>query len=96
MSLIDHTSLPCPAHLVEDEVRFLTGAFGCLGVRELVRPVPSVVGMGVSASGKQHEEDGSNNAFLWVFPVEEGKEVSAIHLALKAKSEYCSFISYAQ
>lgn len=78
-------------HLIEDEVRFLTGAFACLGIRELVRPVPVVVGLGVSASGKQHEEDGSNNAFLWVFPVGEGKEASAIHLALKAKSKLLCF-----
>lgn len=99
MSIVDHFSLPCPAHLLEAEIAFLTGAFACLGVRELTRPVPSVVGLGCSAAGRQVEENGSNNAFLWVFSTggggggdggeEEGaRAVSSIHFALKARSKY--------
>ena len=96
MALVDHLSLPCPHHLLEDEIHFLTTAFACLDVKELTRPVPSVVGLGRGMpDNKIVEDDGTNNAFLWVFsdaapgatPLGEGQAVSSIHLALKAQSK---------
>lgn len=97
--LVDHLSLPCPSALLEAEITFLTSAFACVGLKEITRPVPDVVGLGVVGSGKPVEEDGSNNVFLWVFSdkapgrkaLEGGRDVDGIHLALRMESEFFIF-----
>ena len=78
---VDHTSLPVPHSVLEDEVKFLNAALEPLGIKELSRVHPAVVGMGT---------DMTNN-FLWVTGINnKGERLedgwgNAIHLALKAK-----------
>ncbi len=81
---VDHTSLPVPHSVLEDEVRFLNAALGPLGIKELSRVHPAVVGMGTDVM----------NSFLWVTGINnKGERLkdgsgNAIHLALKAKGMF--------
>lgn len=81
---IDHILLPVPSGQVDAEVAFFLGAFAGLGVVELQRPIPNVVGF-----GKDHprmwvsdrDEDGKP------FTVSAEGKVTRVHLALTASCE---------
>ena len=86
---VDHVSLPVPHSLVDAEVTFLNASLEPLGIKELFRVAPAVVGMGTSMT----------NPFLWVAgvnskqePLKEGSG-NAIHLAFKAKGT-CFIVGY--
>ena len=83
MAGIDHIGITVPHAKLEEEVKFFEKALSPLGVKELWRPIPEVVGMG----------DSMQNPFLWVSGVERGTqnpittEGPAWHVAFKAKGE---------
>lgn len=43
---LHHSSYPVPMDKLEDEIKFLTAALGHMGFKEMLRPVPGVVGLG--------------------------------------------------
>ncbi|KIX06259.1 uncharacterized protein Z518_04234 [Rhinocladiella mackenziei CBS 650.93] len=77
---VHHISLPVPFSQVDAEVSFLVAAFGHMDIKEFMRPVPGVVGMG------------DDRPFLWIVgldkkhePVPDDAQITRIHLALSAK-----------
>ena len=77
---IDHTSLPVPFYKVDAEVNFMVAALGHMGIKEFMRPVAGVVGMGDDAP------------WLWIGGIDEKDQeipddakVYRTHLALTAK-----------
>jgi hypothetical protein len=99
MPLIDHTCLPVPHALLEAELAFLLAALAPLGIRQLNRPVDTVIGLGrATSSGQVVEDDGTNNACLYLFSDEapsRGKLNGedglkggwGVHVGLKASSK---------
>jgi hypothetical protein len=85
---VDHFSLAIPYAKLGAEVTFLTSSMAHMGFKELMRPHPAVVGMGVGHS-----------PFLWVSGVdsarneivEDGNQILKVHLALTAESKSASF-----
>jgi hypothetical protein len=85
---VDHISLAVPYAKLGAEVTFLTSSMAHMGFKELMRPHPAVVGMGVGRS-----------PFLWVSGVdsarneivEDGNRILKVHLALTAESKSGSF-----
>ncbi|KIW50117.1 hypothetical protein PV05_11735 [Exophiala xenobiotica] len=81
MSPVDHVSLPCHFSKVGAEVAFLVAAFGHMGLKELIRFGPGVVGLG------------TDSPWLWVSglhnstreEVEDDVQISTVHLAVTAK-----------
>jgi hypothetical protein len=80
---VDHVLIRVGVHQVDAEVAFLVGAFGHMGLKEFMRPIPSVVGLG----DEQHP-------WLWVsgvdqdqkpFSDDDNSDALGIHLALSAK-----------
>lgn len=96
-TLVDHTSLPCPASLLDAEVTFLLAALAPLGVIQYQRYGDQAVGLGRKMpSGQPVEaEGGFNNVAVWVFAVPdadgEGRKVSSVHLGLRADCECLPF-----
>lgn len=85
---IDHVSLPCPENLVEKELEFLSGALAPLGVKELFRIRPQIVGFG----------DSMRNPFLWVFALDRNQspikgDVTSVHMAFRAKGEHWGWLA---
>lgn len=81
---IDHVLLAVPTGQVDAELAFCLGAFAGLGVVEITRPMPNVVGFGKQQPNiwiSDIDEDG--NAFT---TSAEGK-VTRVHLALTAASK---------
>jgi len=80
---VDHVSLAVPYAKLDAEVTFLTSSMAHMGLKELMRPHPAVVGMG------------SSSPFLWVSGVdnarneivEDGNRILKVHLAITAKSK---------
>ncbi|KIX95853.1 uncharacterized protein Z520_08561 [Fonsecaea multimorphosa CBS 102226] len=76
---IHHMSFPVPYSKVDNEVAFLAAAFGHMGLKEFLRPVPGVVGMG------------ELSPWLWITGVENRQPISddtkilKNHVALEAK-----------
>ncbi|KAH0844093.1 hypothetical protein AYO21_02152 [Fonsecaea monophora] len=74
-----HLSYPVAFSKVDAEVAFLVGAFGHMGLKEFMRPVPGVVGLG------------DTKPWLWVSgledrqPIPDDAKVLRNHLALEAK-----------
>lgn len=80
---IDHVSLAVPFSKVDAEVSFLTAAFAHMDVKEFMRPVPGVVGMGDAAP------------WLWISginlahqPTPDDAPIVRVHLALTAKGTF--------
>ncbi|OAP59138.1 hypothetical protein AYL99_06436 [Fonsecaea erecta] len=76
---LHHLAYPVPFSKVEDEVAFLLAAFGHMGLKEVMRPAPGVVGLG------------EFGPWLWVTGIEERQPISdenkilRNHVALHAK-----------
>ncbi|KIW15403.1 hypothetical protein PV08_05449 [Exophiala spinifera] len=82
MSLVHHLCLPCPASKLEAEVAFFSNACAHMGVKEVMRPVPTVVGLGETAP------------WLWISgvdgkrePIADTEQIHPVHLALAAKDQ---------
>ena len=67
----------------EAEITFLISSFSHLGMKEFLRPVPGVVGLG-----------DTDRPWLWIAglkdrkPIEDGTEVGVVHVALGAAGEF--------
>jgi hypothetical protein len=80
----DHFSLVVPEAKLEDLISFLTTSLGHLGFKEMMRPVPHVVGLG------------EESPYLWISaPCPEnvdGKSIDGllkqIHVAFAAESKF--------
>jgi hypothetical protein len=75
----DHIAVYVHMSKFEDEIKFLLGAFGHMGMKEFMRPIEGVVGLG------------EETPWLWLSAL-HGREAIAddvkllpFHLALKAK-----------
>ncbi|KIW24210.1 uncharacterized protein PV07_09938 [Cladophialophora immunda] len=78
---IHHMSYSVHFSKVDDEVAFLLAAFGHMGLKEFLRPVPGVVGLGESAP------------WLWIVgvedrqPIPDDTKILRNHVALQAKDQ---------
>lgn len=59
---LDHTAIVVPASKLEDVVQFLLAALEPLGLKEMMRPIPTSVGLG------------DQTPFFWVGAVEGDAE----------------------
>jgi hypothetical protein len=78
---LDHFCISVPAAQFEDTIKFITTSLGHMGVKENVRPIPTVVGLGESST------------YFWLSSVEgddaEYKRVlKGMHVAFTAGSMY--------
>jgi catechol 2,3-dioxygenase-like lactoylglutathione lyase family enzyme len=69
---LDHMTLTVPQAKLEDTINFLTTSLQPLGFKEIVRPVPNVVGLGEQAP------------YFWLNVV-EGADVKTQEAILKAQ-----------
>lgn len=88
---VDHTSLAVPLSKVDEEVAFLLAAFAHMGLKEVMRPVAGVVGVG--------DETGP---FLWISgfdmnfsPIPDDAQIFRTHLALTAKGRMVLLVAVA-
>jgi hypothetical protein len=77
-----HVSLPVPFSKADAEAAFLLAAFGHMGLKEIARPGPGVVGLGENApwlwiSGLQRRE-----------PIDDDTRILQVHLALTATGTF--------
>ena len=87
---IDHFSLIVPQPKIDPLITFLTTALAHLHFKEIVRPVPNVVGLGEQAP------------YFWISGfVPEGVEEKSLdsllkgwHIAFTAESECCVCLSW--
>jgi hypothetical protein len=81
---LDHISLVVPQPTLDPLITFLTTTLSHIGFKEIVRPIPDVVGLG------------EGNPYLWITGlVPEGVEdeslkklLKGLHVAFVAESEF--------
>lgn len=79
----DHFCIVVPQSKLEDIIKFLTTSLAPTGLKEIMRPIPNVVGLG------------EDKAYFWIstFEPKEGQEELAIdllkknHIAFSAQSK---------
>lgn len=78
MARLDHIGIIIPHDKFDEEVNFLLAALAPLGMKEQMRPIPGIIGIG----------DAPHNAFLWISGIKDGKPVTTsghgYHVAIGA------------
>lgn len=86
---LDHFTVLVPQTKIEDLVTFLTASLNNLGFKEIIRPIPDVVGLGENTT-----------PYFWIAALPEDVEedspkpiVKSDHMAFAAESECCIRVS---